>query len=175
MANLTSLSLRFLQPLFLPPSRPLLPLHCLLLQPMAGSYSRKLWSRGYKSILFENNVERTKICPWMIWFRSTLYKNKNNLYTNETICLELMIYDQRMKLRDWIKKFLGENCSYFKRVSIKFRLWLIYSTLRSLGCISQCLEAQIALIVVHVDAYNGEKQWLQNHQIVSLSLTTCVF
>ena len=107
----------------------------------------------------------------------TLYENKNNLctFTNETICLRSRIVDLRPKLRDWIKKFLGDNRSYFKRVSLKLHLWLIYSTLRSLGIIQHCLEAQIALIVAFVDAYDHEKQWLQKHQIVSLSSTTYVF
>ena len=86
-----------------------------------------------------------------------------------------MINDLRLKLRDLIEKFLGDICRYFKRVSIMLHLWLIYSTLRSFGCILHCLEAQIASNVAFVDAYNGEKQWLQNHQNVSLSLTTCVF
>lgn len=107
----------------------------------------------------------------------TLYENKNNIYTftNETICLRSMIIDLRPKLREWIKKFLGDNCSYFKRMSLKLHLWLIYSTFRPFDITQHCLEAQIALIVALVDAYNCEKQWLQKQQNVSLSLTTYVF
>ena len=107
----------------------------------------------------------------------TLYENKNDIctFTNETICLRLRIVDLRPKLREWIEKFLGDNWSYFKRVSLKLHLWLIYSTLRPFDITRHCLEAQIALIVALVDAYDCEKQWLQKQQNVSLSSTTYMF
>ena len=147
--------------------------HCLK---NLNNFMQNVCSMNFQKYLLRTSrvfVERTAKFVMVL----TLYANKNNLYTftNETICLRLRIVDLRPKLRDWIEKFLGDNRSYFKRVSLKLHLWLIYSTLRSLGINQHCLEAQIASIVALVDAYDHEKQWLQKHQNVSLSLTTYVF
>ena len=132
--------------------------------------SKRYFLMTYKQVM---SVERT--AKFVVWFDPLWKQERSITFTNWTICLRSRIVDLRPKLRDWIEKFLGDNRSYFKRVSLKLHLWLIYSTLRSLGINQHCLEAQIASIVALVDAYDHEKQWLQKHQNVSLSLTTYVF